>query len=160
MSRLNLPHVALIFLGLCAASSAFGQEMGTIKATTTLHPDGTQTVTVTDPEKRTTEETVQTAQGKVLRKTTYLLDDRNQPLGAIAYDAKGGVLYKASYKRDGMNRIDEETISGADGQLIRRRVYSFGANNKVTRVDEYDGQGNLLVPAKKAGPGRPDKKKR
>ena len=159
MPRLISFRIALLALGLSTPLLMQAQESGAIKATTTLHPDGTQTVTVTDPEKRTTEETLQTSQGKVLRKTTYLLDDSNQPLGAIAYDAKGGILYRASYKRDGMNRIDEETISGPDGQMIRRRVYTFGANNKVTRVDEYDAKGNLLVPPKKTS-GRPDKKKR
>jgi hypothetical protein len=147
----------LFFVLLALTAQVHAQE--TIKATTTVHQDGTQTTTVMDPEKRTTEEVTQTAQGKVLRKTTYLLDDRNQPLGAIAYDAKGTVLYRASYKRDGMNRIDDETITNAEGQMVRRRVYHYGANNKVVRIDEYDAAGNLMVPQRKAGPGRPDKKR-
>lgn len=154
LSLRNLVVAAIICL---SGPAAFGQ--GAIKATTTVHGDGTRTETVTDPEKRTTEETVKTSQDKVLRRTTYMLDERNQPVGAIAYDAKGTVLYRASYKRDGMNRIDEETVSNAAGQMIRRRVYQYGANSKVARVDEYDAAGNLLVPQRKSA-ARPDKKKR
>src|SRR4051812_4539932 len=108
---------SLVRLGLLTAlpfAATLLQAQDSIKATTTVHDDGTQTNTVMDPEKRTTEETLQTKQGKVLRKTTYLLDDRNQPLGAIVYDAKGTVLYRSSYKRYGMNRIDEETVTGPD----------------------------------------------
>lgn len=133
-----------------------------VKATTTLHPDGTQTTTVFDPEKRTTEEITQTTQGKVLRKVTYLLDDLNQPLGSIVYDGKGTVLYRSSYRRDGMNRIDEENVTSKDGQPLRRRVYTYGANNKIARVDEYDPAGNLIVPPRKQqsqSRGRPDKKR-
>jgi hypothetical protein len=157
MAISSLFRITLLPLLAMGISSLRAQEP--IKATTTVHEDGSRTVTVMDPEKRTTEETTETSQGKVLRKTTYLLDDRNQPLGAIAYDSKGAVLYRAAYKRDGMNRIDDETITTADGKMIRRRVYTYGANNKVARVDEYDAAGNLIAPVR-TSPGRPDKKKR
>ena len=154
--QLSLRNLVLAFICL-TGSTVFGQ--GTIKATMTVHGDGTLTEKVTEPDKRSTEETTKTSQGKVLRKTTYLLDDRSQPLGAVAYDGKGTVLYRSSYKRDGMNRIDEETVSNAQGQMIRRRVYQYGANNKVARVDEFDAAGNLIVPPRKST-ARPDKKRR
>ena len=144
---------------LLASASLIAQDA--IKATTTLHDDGTQTTTIFDPEKRTTEEITQTSKGKVLRKVTYLLDDANQPLGSIVYDGKGTVLYRASYRRDGMNRIDEENITSKDGKPMRRRVYTYGANNKVVRVDEYDPAGNLIVQPRKQNQsrGRPDRKR-
>jgi hypothetical protein len=160
MSRhLSLRNLAAAFL-LAAAQASLGQADAPIKATTTVHSDGTRTVTVMDPEKRTTEETTETSNGKVLRRTTYLLDDRNQPLGAIAYDGKGNVAYRSSYRRDGMDRIDEETVSNATGQVIRRRIYHYGGNNKVARIDEYDQAGNLIIPQRSSSAARPDKKKR
>jgi hypothetical protein len=145
-----------------AATASLSAQDGAIKATTTLHPDGTQSDTVFDPEKRTAEETTRTSAGKTLRKITYLLDDQNQPLGSMTYDAKGTLLFRATYKRDGAGRIDEETISSATGQMMRRRVYSYGPNNKVIKLDEYDGNGNLVARPTKQTQSRakPDKKRR
>lgn len=147
-------------LAFVPAASLLAQG-GSIKATATVHPDGTQSDTIFDPDTRTAEETTRTREGKVLRKITYLLDDQNQPLGSMTYDNKGTLLFRASYKRDGAGRIDEETISSPTGQMMRRRVYTYGPNNKVIRLDEYDGAGNLVAkPAKQQSPGRPDKKRR
>lgn len=148
-------------LAIATAAPLLAQD-GAIKATTTMHPDGTQSDTIFDPEKRTAEETTRTSNGKVLRKITYLLDDQNQPLGSMTYDAKGALQARATYKRDGMGRIDEETISSPTGQLIRRRVYTYGANNKVVKLDEYDANGNKVEkrPTTNQSRGVPDKKKK
>jgi hypothetical protein len=153
--------VFALSLVVATAAPLLAQD-GAIKATTTVHPDGTQSDTIFDPEKRTAEETTRTSAGKTLRKVTYLLDDQNQPLGSMTYDAKGTLLFRASYKRDGAGRIDEETISSAAGQMMRRRVYTYGPNNKVIKLDEYDGNGNLVaMPAKQnQSRGKPDKKRR
>jgi hypothetical protein len=132
-----------------------------IKATMTTHPDGTRSTLVVDPEKQSAEETQQDASGKTLSRIVYPLDARNQPLGAITYDAKGTVLYKSSYKRDGTDRIAEESITSATGQFLRKRVYSYGAQNKVSRIDEYDANGNLITPPPKAkSAGKPDPKRK
>ena len=157
MASAPIPLLLLALLGMNAAA----QEP--IKATTTMHPDGSRSLLVINPDTRIAEETLENASGKAMRKTTYELDDRNQPLTALMRDAKGTVISRSSYRRDPTSsRLDEETISDPSGKMIRRRVYSYGTQNKVSRVDEYDAAGQLLVPVvqKKVGPGRPDKKKR
>lgn len=145
----SLFALALLFSAAFAQAQS-GSDSGAIRATTTIHQDGTRSVTIVDPEKSTAEETQTDSSGKVLRKVTYLLDDRKQPMGSIAYDAKGNVLYRTTYKRDGMDRVDEESISGADGRFMRRRVYTYGAQNKVTNVVEYDAAGNVISAPKPA----------
>jgi hypothetical protein len=145
---------------LLAAHCSHAQGGAPIKATATMHPDGTRSTTVTDPEKRTTEETLLDASGKTIRRIVYPLDDRNQPRGAIVHDAKGKIVYKSKYLRDSADRIQEETIMSETGETIRRRVYTYGANNKVSGVDEYDANGVLIPRAVKPSPGRPDKKKK
>ena len=144
-----------LLTALFAASPARAQTEG-VHETMTIHPDGTRTITIVDPEKPTSDETLQDSKGKTLRKTTYLLDDRRQALGSITYDPKGTILYRTSFRRDPTGRIDEEAISSATGQPLRRRVYTYGAGNKVTNIQEYDANGNLLTSAKAA---RPDKKR-
>jgi hypothetical protein len=76
------------------------------------------------------------------------------------HDAKGKIVYKSKYLRDSADRIQEETIMSETGETIRRRVYTYGANNKVSGVDEYDANGVLIPRAVKPSPGRPDKKKK
>ena len=66
---------------------------------------------------------------------------------------------KAEYQRDGADRIIGESYSSVAGQSLGRRVYTYGpGGRKVTRVDSYDANGNLITPQKPAGPGRPDRK--
>lgn len=133
-----------------------------IKATTTVHADGSRSTLVVNPELQSAEETFYDTAGKVTRKIVYPLDGQNQPIGAINYDPKGAIIAKSSYVRDEFGRISEETITSAAGQFLRRRLYSYGPTNKISRVDEYDPNGVLIVQPKRAATSQavPDKKKR
>jgi antitoxin component YwqK of YwqJK toxin-antitoxin module len=135
---------ALLAAGAALAQAQNSGDNGTNRATTTIHPDGSQSVVIYDPDKGTGEEKVSDSAGKLLRKVTYLLDEHNQAIGSITYDPKGAILYRATYKRDAQDRVDEESISSANGILIRRRVYTYGAQNKVTGITEYDANGNVI----------------
>jgi antitoxin component YwqK of YwqJK toxin-antitoxin module len=130
---------------LCAAALGQAQESyGTIRATTKVHPDGTKSTTVVDPEKRTAEETVFDAGGKVRQKVTYLLGDGDLALGAIFYDPKGNVKYKASYKRDGQNRVIETSFTSPSEQYLGKRKFIYGSSD-VARVEDYDANGALIT---------------
>jgi len=116
----------------------------TIHATTVLHEDGTRTVTITDPEKHTSEASTYDGRDKVLQKIVYALDDQNQVVTGVVYTADNKPVFKAAYKRDDSNRISEEDDYTMDDQLIRRFVYEFGGNGKVVRIRAYDSQGNEM----------------
>jgi len=148
-----------LLLALLAAPLARAQltRGDVIKATTTVHADGTRSTLLVNPEAQSAEETYYDTGGKVTQKIVYPLDGQNQPIGAITYNAKGAVVAKSSYVRDGSGRIGEETITSANGQFLRKRIYSYSTANKISRVDEYDANGVLIVPPRAAVP---DKKKR
>ncbi|MEA3211528.1 MAG: hypothetical protein QOE70_4585 [Chthoniobacter sp.] len=148
------------FLFLILGSLAHAQftRGDTIKATTTVHTDGSRSTLVVNPETQSAEETYFDGAGKVTQKIIYPLDPQNQPIGAITYDRKGNILAKSSYKRDEAGRIGEETITSAAGQFLRRRVYSYSAQNKVSRVDEYDANGVLIAPPPRAAKAVPKKR--
>lgn len=131
-----------------------------IKATTTVNEDGTRKTLVVNPEEQSAEETYFDGAGKVTQRIVYPLDAHNQPMGAITYNAKGQIVAKSSYKRDESGRIGEETITNAAGQFLRRRIYSYATTNKISRIDEYDANGNLIAPPKPPRAAVPDKKKR
>ena len=143
-----------IALLLCVAAAPLAQAQLTkgdaIKATTTVHSDGTRSTLLVNPEAQSAEETFYDTGGKVTGKIVYPLDPQNQPIGAITYNAKGVVVAKSSYQRDASGRIGEETITSAAGQFLRRRVYSYSTQNKISRVDEYDANGVLIAPPPKA----------
>lgn len=152
-----------LLLCLAAAPLAQAQVMtkgNAVKATTTVHDDGTRSTMVVDPEKQSAEETFFDHSGKVIRKTVYPLDGQNQPIGAVLYNPKGQVVTKSSYKRDDFGRIEQETITNANGQILRRRVYAYGSGNKVSRIDEYDANGVMIAPQKKATTTAPTTKKK
>lgn len=155
--------LAVIIL-LATAFCARGQTStnGAIKATVTMLADGLQKNSLINPETHMAEEKIQDKTGKVYSRTVIELDERNLPSVATFYDAKDKVLYKAAYTRDGADRIAEETYTSATGKPLGRRVYTYGANNRITRMDDYDANGNLMVPQKRAtqSRGKPDKKKR
>ncbi|HSI13413.1 MAG TPA: hypothetical protein VK961_15285 [Chthoniobacter sp.] len=147
-----------------AVSVASAQEnYGTIKVTTRLHEDGTKSTTIVDPEKHTAEETFVNAANKVVKKITYLLGENDVSIGAIFYDAKGSVTYKASYVRDGANRITETSFTSADGKFLGKRVfvYSGGNGTAATQVVDYDANGQQIASAQPVGPkGKATKSRR
>ena len=128
--------------------SVFGQNdspMGAIKETMRVFPDKSSATMVTDPEKRTSEETVRDASGKTLRRTVFPLNDQNFARGAIHYDAKGVVVYKEVYVFDYAGRITESKLFSRDNQPQGKRVFVYEADNKA-HIDDYDKFGNLIPP--------------
>lgn len=137
---------ALFSALLCAAVSAGAQESyGTIRVTTKLLEGGYKSTTITDPDKRTAEETVTDGAGKTLRKTTYILGERDISVGAIFADANGKVIYKASYQRDGYGRVAVSSFTAPDDRYLGKRVFTYGTGDAVTRIDDYDAQGQLIA---------------
>jgi hypothetical protein len=133
----RISFTLLLFLVTAVGAHAQG---ATIHATSRLYDDGTRSNTVVDSEKRTAEETLEDARGKVLRKVTYLMDDGNQYIGSITYDPKGNIVFRTAYKYDGFGR---------------RRVYAYGPQNKLTNVTEYDAAGNAMVSHRRSGTATP-----
>ena len=137
--------LAIAFIpGLAAAQDSQDSQDDTIHAITTIHADGTKTVNISDPDKHSSEATTYDGGGKLIQKIIYALDDNNQPASGVVYTATNQPIMKTAYKRDDSNRIDEEDDYSMDDQLIRRFVYEFGADGKVSRIRAYDGQGNEL----------------
>jgi hypothetical protein len=115
-----------------------------IHATTTLHADGTRTVTITDPEKHSSEAATYDAGNRLIHRIVYTLDDNNRPSGGIVYSPTNQPVFKTAYKHDDFNRVTEEDDYTMDDQLMRRFIYEFGPDGKVIRIRAYDGQGNEL----------------
>lgn len=157
--KVFLALAPIFFLAAAPALFAQGEPQGTIKATTKLRVDGTRATTIVDPDKRTAEETLTDSAGKLLKKTVFLLDDRNFANAAIHYDGKGNIRYKESYKRDGADRISESILFSKDDAPLGRRVFQYDTRGRA-EIQDYDANGNLIARPQPVKPGRPDKKRR
>jgi hypothetical protein len=151
--------VLLIALSYLLAPLVPAQEYGTIHATTRLRSDGTSVNTIVDPDKHTAEETILDAgkPPKVLKRTTYLLGDNDIAMAALFKDAKGAVVYKATYTRDGAGHVTEAAFTAPDGRYLGKRVFVYGATgDTATQVLDYDANGQQIAQSQ---PATPKKKK-
>ena len=160
-----LPGIFYLAAPLASAQATYG----TIKVTTKILEGGFKSTTITDPEKHTAEETVtyndgkdargNIIPGKVLKKTVYLLGENDIAIGAIFYDPKGAVVYKASYQRDGAGHVTEAAFSAPDGRYLGKRVFVYGASgDNATQVIDYDADGQLIAQAQPVAPKSSKKK--
>jgi len=143
----KIPALFFASLLLVGPLAQAQETYGTIRSTTKLRPDGSKSTTVLDPDKRTAEETIYDARDKPMKKITYLLGEKDLAIGAIFADGKGNVSYKASYQRDGYGRVVESSFTSPDGRHLGKRVFSYGAGDKVTLMQDYDAHGQLITPA-------------
>src|SRR5690606_38977201 len=120
------------------------QDMGAIRVTTTLLPDGSRIESKTDPAARTVESTTIDPNDNVKERAIYY---GNALSGQVDrgefFSPDGKLLYKASYTRDSQGRITEEARYGANGRLEQRKTYDYGADGRVVAVKTYGPDGEL-----------------
>jgi hypothetical protein len=151
----RIPVTILAVVTLAAAVlPAPAQQASAIKVTTTLHDDGTRTVTRFDPDARITEASKYSGD-TLLQRSVFKLNDQNQPESGEIYNARGKLLWKVKNSRDEAGRVAEETRFNANDQFIVRLVYHYGTRNQIVKIDAYDASGNLMP----TGPARRDVKK-
>ena len=138
--------IAALLPGVCAGqdeTSSDGSD-NVVHAVTAIHDDGSKTVTVTDPDKHSSEATTYNAANRIIERVLYNLDENNVLVSGTVYGANNVPAFKTAYKHDDSNRISEEDYYTLDDQLIRRFTYEFGADGKLLRIHAYDSQGNEL----------------
>ena len=125
---------------------------------------------VVDDDARSVTETISDSHGKLQKKTVLYFnsndwyDKNNWSTGAVHYNTDNTIRYKETYQRDASGVIQQTWLYSKDDKILGHRVFHYDAKGKIERVDDYDANGNILVPAPQktatASAGRPDKKKR
>jgi len=125
------------------------------KITNREFPDGTWSSKESDPEKRRAIERFYVSGAKTPYQTVlYQLDERMQPVSGIYYNAKNQVFQKCTYKLDGADRIIQEIVYDARGNLTGTNNFIFGTRggqSTLIGVDRYDANGNLNPKGKPTG---------
>jgi hypothetical protein len=141
---------------LASAAAAPGQDAAgnVVKVTTTLHPDGTRTITKLDAVEHTSESSRYSGE-RLLQRTVFKLNEQNQPESGDFFDGKGTLVHKLKFVRDESGRVSEEIRFTPDDRFVVRYVYRYDATGRVLKMDGYDADGNPLP----TGPARRDVKK-
>ena len=132
---------------LCLALTALAFADPPIRITVRRFADGSISERETNPSKRQSTETIFDSSHRMTHKVVYKLDDRLQAVSGIYYNAKGVIYQKSAYRLDGEDRIIQEVIYDAGGNLLGTTNYSYGMRNGsavVINVDSYDANGNLI----------------
>jgi len=132
--------------------------------------DSTIKSKVVDDDARSVTETISDSHGKLQKKTVLFFgtndwyDKNNWSTGAVHYNTDNTIRYKETYQRDASGVMLQTWLYSKDDKILGHRVFHYDAKGKIERVDDYDANGNILVPvapkATPVTPGRPDKKKR
>ncbi len=133
----------LMFLALSVIASA----LPPIRITNREYPDGSGSSRELDPLKKQSTESFYDSSRRLTHKVVQKLDERLAPVSAITYNAKDVITQKSTYKLDGEDRVIQEVIYDARGNLLGTKNYHYSIRNGtavVIDVDTYDANGNLI----------------
>ena len=143
----------IVLLALCSFTFAKPAK----KISNREFPDGTGSSKEIDPDKRQSIEVFYDQNRKPTYKILYQLDERLQPMSGIYYNAAGVIFQKSTYKLDGSDRIVQEVVYDAKGNLVCTKNYIFGTRAgrpTLIGIDTYDSNGVLIRPQKGSGKKR------
>ena len=144
---------AFAALGLgWAAPAGVAQESAGVKVTTILHNDGTRTDIQKDFDSHTEEtRTYDTAQ-RLIKRSSFTLDDQGRELEGVIYNAKGAVLSRVNYSYDPVGRLKEQIDRNPAGQVVRKTVFRHDFQGQIIGADVFDAQGRQLLSGSASDP--------
>lgn len=103
-----------------------------------LHEDGTRTDSIKDVQKRETSEITYSANGVVIAKKVFLLNENGDPLQGIIYDGAGNLIARAQFFFDDLGRVTEERCINPKGEIFRRVIRQYDASGKALPSKAFD----------------------
>jgi hypothetical protein len=101
---------------------------------TIIHPDGTKTESVTDPNTRQLEQKTLDVNGVLILRRLYQLNERGLPVMGNIYDGSGQPVARSQSFFDSFGRLQEERLSNLNGEVFQRLLH------------EYDNKGQPKQP--------------
>lgn len=120
-----------------------------INAKTTLHPDGSKTESVRDPNTRELTEITYDANNVVTMKRKYLLNEQGQPSQGLIYDGADNLQARAQFFFDQFGRMQEERLLNLQGEVFQQTLYEYGADGKPKKpkVINYNVRTPTMKPS-------------
>ena len=156
MRAISACACGLTLLGLIAAASGQLQDRASddsVRVTVAQNQDGSRTSYQYDNANRKAVATTVAADGKVVSKIRYDLDEKGRFKAGEIYDGKEKLRFRTEYKYDPRGRLESETQLAPDGNVRHKLVYSYNDMGKQTGYTVYDGNGKLLGRSTGSSPG-------
>ncbi|MCB1225160.1 MAG: hypothetical protein KDK99_05050 [Verrucomicrobiales bacterium] len=140
--------IALFWLG-SALSPLWGQDANVVQGRTILHPDDTRTETVRDPNTKTMETRTVDANGVLLARRLYQLNDQGYPVMGNIYDGAGTLQARCQSFFDAFGRLQEERLYNMAGECFQQLLHSYDADGKpqTPQVINYQVKSPTMRPA-------------
>jgi hypothetical protein len=126
------------FLAICLTLTVHGtasaQANSIVSGKTILHTDGTRTESVSDPNTGELEQKTFDANGVLILRRLYRLNERSLPVMGNIYDGAGNLVARAQTYFDSFGRMKEERLSNLQGEVFQQIVH------------EYDSKGTAKTP--------------
>lgn len=126
------------FLAICLTltvhGTVFAQANNIVSGKTILHNDGTRTESVSDPNTGELEQKTFDANGVLILRRLYRLNERGLPVMGNIYDGAGNLVARSQSYFDAFGRLMEERMSNLQGEVFQQIVH------------EYDSKGTAQKP--------------
>jgi hypothetical protein len=147
--------IAILLVGRVSLAQINPDEKETVRVKVNLNTDGSRTVYQFDQPHHVATATTSSADGKVINKIRYEVDDNGRFLSGIVFGPDEKFLFKSIYKYNPSGRLDEEAHLTKDDQVINKMIYHYDAAGRQTGYTVVDANGKVLgqtIPKPTASP--------
>ncbi|MFL6583114.1 MAG: hypothetical protein ACJ8KU_01195 [Chthoniobacterales bacterium] len=156
---------ASVFLALvlsCVSRTLVAQSAATpndvVRVTVSMNADGSKTTYEWDTANRKAAATTTTAEGKLMEKIRYVLDDTGRFQTGQVFGPDHALRFVTRYRYDAAGKLAEEHQFTKDGKFQHRVVHTYDNAGKEIGYSVYDANGKLLSqtapPQPRASPKR------
>ena len=144
------------FFAICIALAAIVTfpsgivaQDGIVVGKTIIHPDGTKTESVSDPNTRQMEQKTFDTNGVLVLRRLYQLNERGLPMMGNIYDGAGNLVARAQSYFDPFGRLQEERLSNLQGEVFQQVVHEYDDKGKAKKpkVINYKVSSPTMRPA-------------
>jgi hypothetical protein len=153
--RTILVWIAILLAGRGGLAQINPDEKETVRVNVTLNTDGSRTTYQFDQPHHVATATTTSADGKVLNKIRYEIDDNGRFINGIILGPDEKFLFKSIYKYNPSGRLDQEAHLTKDDQVINTMIYHYDAAGRQTGYTVVDASGKVLgqtIPKPTASP--------
>ncbi|MCB1208269.1 MAG: hypothetical protein KDK97_03025 [Verrucomicrobiales bacterium] len=144
----RIPYFVVLWLMTAAVAGAQQGGLGVL-GRTTLHPDGTKSETISNPNSREVTEKTYDANGVLIVRKHYLLNERGQISQGNIYDGRDNLQARLQVYFDEYNRVKEERLLNLGGEVFQQTIHEFGPDGKELKpkVVNFNVRSPTMRPA-------------
>ncbi len=144
-----IPAILAVCLPAIVVSAQGANPAGSmINARTVYHDDGTRSESIKDPLTRMFEEKTFNANGVLISRTVYQMNEQGQVTMGMMYDGRGTLQARSMTYFDEYGRIKESRMSNMQGEVFQQTIHEYepGGKAKRPKVINYNVKSPTMRP--------------